>query len=181
MGAGGFRARVSGAGAGVRAALRPLLLFGGALSLSITYLLSPLSRPLRTAVEHLLAWTTGGFLGWFDPTVSVAGSVVAIQGFVANIVPACTGLFTMAIFLSAVLALPSPIQQKLYGVLLGIAGILAFNWVRIVTLLLIGAYLPDALDFMHLVVWRSLLIFFALFLWLRWANGIAPHPRHAAS
>ena len=177
MGASGFRARTSG----VKAALSSLLLFFGALSISITYLLSPLSRPLRTAVEHFLAWTTGGVLSWFDPTVSVAGSVVAIQGFVANIVPACTGLFTTTIFLSAVLALPSPIKQKLYGVLLGIAGILAFNWVRIVTLLLIGAYLPDALDFMHLVVWRSLLIFFALFLWLRWANGIAPRPRHAAS
>ena len=130
-----------------------------------------------------MAWTTGGFLSWFDPTVAVTGSVVAIQGFVANIVPACTGLFTTAIFLSAVLALPSSPREKLYGVLWGIVGILAFNWVRIVTLLLIGAYVPSALDFLHLVVWRSLLIFFALFLWLRWANGLAttrPRPAHAA-
>lgn len=177
MGARGFRARAPR----VRAALRSLLLFFGALSISITYLLSPISRPLRTALEHFLAWTTGGFLSWFDPTVAVMGSVVAIQGFVASIVPACTGLFTTAIFLSAVLALPSSWKQKLSGALWGIMGILAFNWVRIVTLLLIGAYIPDALDFMHLVVWRSLLIFFALFLWLRWADSIAPRPRHAAT
>lgn len=153
----------------------------GVLGASITYLLSPASRPLRTALEHLLAATSGGFLRRFDPTVSVAGSTVSIQGFIAEIIPACTGVFLIAIFLAAVLAFPCSIGRKAYGVLLGVLGILAFNWVRIVTLLLVGAYAPAAFSFLHLVFWRVLAIFFAWVLWLGWARGIAPAPASASA
>ncbi len=159
--------------------LRSFVLFLGTLSVLITYLLSPASEPFRTALEHFLARVTGGFLAWFDPTVVVSGSVIVVQRFVADIVPACTGVFLTSLFVAAVIAFPCTLRAKVEGVLLGVLGILAFNWVRIVSLLLIGAYAPAALDVMHLVVWRSLAIFFALLLWLGWVRGVGA--RHAAA
>ena len=174
----GTRTTADGVGSAWALALRSLVLFVGTLSGAIAYLLSPLSRPFRTALENVLAETSGAFLRLFEPTVTVTGSLVSIRGFVADIVPACTGIFTTSIFVAAVLAFPCSFRRKLYGTLLGVLGILAFNWIRIVSLLAIGAYAPQALDVMHLVVWRSLAIFFALLLWLGWVRGVGA--RHAA-
>lgn len=99
--------------------------------------------------------------------------MVTIRGFSAEIVPACTGLFTMSIFLAAVFAYPCKLKHKLLGVALGVLGILALNWIRIVTLLLIGAYHPQAFEFTHLMVWRSLVVFAAALLWLFWVQRFA--------
>jgi len=52
-------------------------------------------------------------------------------------------------------------------------GILTLNWVRIISLMLIGAYWNTAFEFAHLVVWQSLAVFFAAFLWLLWVQRIA--------
>jgi exosortase H (IPTLxxWG-CTERM-specific) len=157
--------------------LRSLGIFAGTLALAVTFWLSPASRGLRTWLEGFLAYTSGTFLSWFDRSVSVLGSVVTVQDFSAEIIPACTGLFSTSIYVAAVLAYPASIKSKLQGIALGVLGILALNWVRIVSLLLLGAYYPPAFEFVHLVLWRSVVIFFALFLWLYWARRFA----HAAA
>lgn len=148
-------------------------LFAGSLVLAITYLLSPASRPFRAFVEHLLAQSTGAFLSWFDPSVLVNSTTVTINGFAAQVIPACTGLFTMAVFLAAVIAYPCPWGRKLSGAAIGIVGLLAINWVRIVSLLLIGGYWPGAFDVAHLLVWRTAVLILAAFLWLSWARKAA--------
>ena len=130
-------------------------LFSGSLALAITYLLSPASRPFRAFVEHLLAQSTGAFLSWFDPSVLVNSTTVTINGFTAQVIPACTGLFTTAIFLAAVIAYPCGWPQKLSGAAIGIFGLFAVNWIRIVSLLLIGGYWPSAFDVAHLLVWHG--------------------------
>lgn len=145
-------------------------LFTGSLALAITYLLSPESRPFRHLVERLLAQSTGTVLGWVDPSVLVDNTTVTINGFAAQVIPACTGLFTTAIFLAAVVAYPASWSHKLVGVAIGTFGLLAVNWVRIVSLLLIGGYWPSAFDVAHLLVWRSVVLIIAAFLWLSWAR-----------
>lgn len=145
-------------------------LFAGSLALAITYLLSPASRPFRHLVERLLAQSTGTALGWVDPTVIVNNTTVSINGFSAEVIPACTGLFTTAIFLAAVIAYPTAWAHKLSGVAIGILGLFAVNWIRIVSLLLVGGYWPSAFDVAHLLVWRSVVLIIAAFLWLAWAR-----------
>ena len=159
-------------------ALRSLVIFAGTLAIAITFLLSPASRALRTSLELFLAQTAGAFLSWFQHSVSVLGSMVTVNDFSAEIIPACTGLFSTSIFLAAVLAYPSTAKSKLLGLAIGVFGILALNWLRIVSLLVIGAHWRPAFEFTHLVVWRSLVIFFALFLWLFWVKRFT---RHAAA
>lgn len=151
-------------------ALKMLLTFGVAISVGITYWLSPISRSVQGPLERFLAFMTGSFLGWFNPTVSIRGTTISIEGFTANIVPACTGLFTMTIYVAAVLAYPCTFKRKGQGILIGVLGILALNWVRINSLLLIGAYWNAVFDFAHLVIWQSLIVFFAAFLWLFWVQ-----------
>ncbi|MFB6286912.1 MAG: archaeosortase/exosortase family protein [Candidatus Bipolaricaulia bacterium] len=145
-------------------------LFTGSLALAITYLLSPASRPFRQLIERLLAQSTGTVLSLFDPSVLVDNTTVTINGFAAQVIPACTGLFTTAIFLAAVVAYPASSSHKLVGVGIGIFGLLAVNWIRIVSLLVIGGYWPSAFDIAHLLVWRSVVLAVAAFLWLGWAR-----------
>jgi len=148
-------------------------LFTGSLALAITYLLSPASRPFRQLIERLLAQSTGTVLSWVDPSVLVENTTVTINGFAAQVIPACTGLFTTAIFLAAVIAYPAAWLHKLRGVAIGIFGLLAVNWIRIVSLLVIGGYWPNAFDVAHLLVWRSVVLMIAAFLWLGWARKAA--------
>lgn len=148
-------------------------LFFGALAGGITVLLHPASRAFQEPLENAYALGVSAALGLFSETASRSGSLLAFEGFVADIVPACTGLFTLTIFLAGVLAFPSSWRAKLWGLLLGSGGIAALNWVRILSLMVIGARWPRAFDFAHLVVWQSAALFFAVFLWLWWLERFA--------
>lgn len=153
--------------------LRIILTFAITIVAGISFWLHPSSRVLQEPLELFLAWTTGAFLRMLNAGVSVQGASVAVGGFAANVVPACTGLFTMTIYAAAVLAYPCAWKRKLQGVLLGVSAIVALNWVRIVSLLLIGAYWPQVFDFAHLVVWQSVALVFAVFMWLYWMQRYA--------
>ena len=153
--------------------LRIVLTFAVTILVGISFWLHPGSRVLQEPLELFLAWTTGAFLRLLNPGVSIQGASVSIDGFAANVVPACTGLFTMTIYAAAVLAYPCAWKRKLQGVLLGISAIVALNWVRIISLLLIGAYWPQVFDFAHLVVWQSVALVFAAFVWLYWMQRYA--------
>ncbi len=156
--------------------LRSALTFAATIALGISYWLHPASRAVQEPLERFLALTTGTFLGWFDSSVSVTHTTIGVGAFVANVVPACTGLFTMTLYAAAVLATPCPLRHKARGVLGGVLAILALNWVRIVSLLLIGAHWLEAFEFAHLVVWQSVALVFAVFAWLFWLQRL-PHGR----
>lgn len=157
-------------------ALRSALTFLATIAVGISYWLHPASRAVQEPLERFLALTTGTFLSWFDNSVVITHTTVEAGAFVANVVPACTGLFTMTLYSAAVLATPCPLRHKALGVALGVLAILALNWIRIVSLLLIGVHWIQAFEFAHLVVWQSVAIAFAVFAWLFWVQKI-PHER----
>jgi archaeosortase B (VPXXXP-CTERM-specific) len=152
--------------------IKMLAIFLFVIASGITYLLHPASRVLQEPLERFLAMTTGTFLSWFNATVWINQTTINVEQFTANIVPACTGLFTITIFIAAVLAYPCSLRQKAMGVFFGVLAILTLNWIRIVSLLLIGAYWPNAFDFAHLVVWQSVAIVFAVVAWLFWVQKV---------
>ncbi len=101
---------------------------------------------------------------------TVSGTLLQVEGFAAQIDDVCTGIFVVAIYLSAVLAYPSRAREKLAGLLLGTATILILNLIRVVSLMYIGRYLPDLFETAHLLVWQSLIIFSALIVWMYWTE-----------
>lgn len=153
-------------------AIKSVVLFFGTIVVGITYWLNPASRAIQGPLERFLALVTGTFLGWFNSSVSVSHTAIQMEAFTANIVPACTGLFTMTMYVAAVLAFPCSLAQKAKGVALGVGSILALNWVRISSLMVIGAYWHDAFEFAHLVVWQTIAIIFAVFVWLFWVQRV---------
>ena len=126
-----------------------------------------------------IALITSHIINLFGGRTSVTGSVIHSSGsFALSVVTACTGLFTTGVFIVAVLAFPASFLAKLLGVLMGAAGIFLINLLRLGSLFYVGVHLPNLFDRMHLLVWQSLVIVLALFLWLLWAKVVA-HVHHS--
>lgn len=130
-------------------------------------------------IQRGLASITSGILNLFGHRTVVMGSTVSSDLFGITVVTACTGLFATGLFLIAVIAFPTGWRAKLVGAGLGVAGILFLNIVRLVSLYYIGVHLPGFLDPAHQLIWQSVLIVFAVALWLLWAGRWAHAPKRA--
>jgi len=131
------------------------------------------------AVQGGLARITSGILNGFGQRTIVAGSTVSSDAFAITVVAACTGLFTTGLFLIAVIAYPTGWRSKLIGAGIGLGGVFLLNIVRLVSLYYIGVHLPRFLDQAHQLIWQSVLIVFAVALWLLWAGRWAHAPETA--
>ena len=76
--------------------------------------------------------------------------------------------------MSAVLAFPSPLRIKLWGVLLGFTAIFALNLLRVISLYYIVLRYPKLFEGAHIYVWQTVVIGAAVLLWLFWAQRAAP-------
>lgn len=133
-----------------------------------------IGQPLAKAFASI-----GGFvLNLLFVKATTSGTVLAVEGFTARVDDVCTGIFVVAIYLSAVLAYPSRAKEKLKGLLLGASAILSLNLIRVVSLMYIGRYFPTLFETAHLLVWQSLIIFFALLVWLYWTSRFVSVPEH---
>jgi archaeosortase B (VPXXXP-CTERM-specific) len=117
----------------------------------------------------LTARVTGFLLNLFGSGVKVQDTIVSSSQFAFQIVDLCTAIMPMLIFTAAVIAYPSKIKEKLFGLLIGLAGIFIVNQIRLVSLFYIGIYAPGIFETAHLLVWQSLMILLAIGLWLIWA------------
>jgi exosortase H (IPTLxxWG-CTERM-specific) len=131
-------------------------------------------QPLALAFAAI----SGFILNLLSLKATTSGAVLQVEGFAAQIDDVCTGIFVVAIYVSAVLAYPSRAKEKLKGVLLGASVILSLNLIRVVSLMYIGRYFPSFFETAHLLVWQSLIIFAALLVWLYWTERFVGVPQH---
>ncbi len=133
-----------------------------------------MGQPLAVAFA-----TIGGLaLNLLSLKATASGTMLRVDGFVAQIDDVCTGIFVVAMYLSAVLAYPSRPGEKLKGFLLGASAILILNMIRVVSLMYIGRYFPTLFEAAHLLVWQSLIIFSALLVWIYWTERFVGASQH---
>ena len=131
-------------------------------------------QPLALAFAEV----SGFVLNLLSLKATTSGTILQVEGFAARIDDVCTGIFVVAIYVSAVLAYPSRATEKLKGVLLGASVILSLNLIRVVSLMYIGRYFPSFFETAHLLIWQSLIIFAALLAWIYWTERFVGAPRH---
>jgi exosortase/archaeosortase family protein len=85
----------------------------------------------------------------------------------------CDAVDPSLVFLSAVLAFPGRIRTKIPGMLVGTCVLMLINFVRIVTLFLVGVYFPRVFEIMHVDVWQVAFIFLAILFWVIWAARVS--------
>ena len=150
--------------------LRAVISIGIGLSLAtIAYyysfafsLLDPLSR-----------WTAEGLVLLLDAVgmeVKRSGAVVFSGNFGVAIDPGCTPLGPLLLYLGAVLGYPASLIAVLKGCLIGIVFLTVLNFIRVMSLFLIGVHAPSLLEVMHVLVTQSLMILAAVGLWLFWVQ-----------
>ncbi|HVT19259.1 MAG TPA: exosortase H [Thermoanaerobaculia bacterium] len=145
------------------------LLGAGFTLISLNWVNDHLIEPFTGGIAR----TSGAALNLLGQHVSMQGTVIRNARFAVNIRNGCNGVEAMLIFLSAVLAFPSPWVSRAVGLALGIVAIQAVNLVRVVALFLTGVYFPKLFATSHTVIWQTLVILFAVLLWLFWAHRFA--------
>ena len=85
----------------------------------------------------------------------------------------CDAVEPSALFVSAVLASPVPLLQRLLAVVVGTAVLMVVNLLRIISLYLVAVHWRKAFDVMHLDVWQAAFIFLAIALWAVWATQVS--------
>jgi exosortase H (IPTLxxWG-CTERM-specific) len=127
----------------------------------------------------ILAFTAQGtalLLNSFGAQVEVSGAALSSNNFSMNMVAECTAIIPIVIFFCAVVAYPSGGKEKASGIAIGILALTVLNLIRTSSLFYIGSTFPDFLDIAHYLVWQSLMILAAIFLWLFWVEKITRVP-----
>ena len=124
-----------------------------------------------------LAWLSAHAVGLLGVPASSNGAVIDANGFAAVIVPQCTAIEILLVFGAAVIVWPVSLRARLWALALGVPALCVLNFARVVSLLLIGASLPEYLDFAHLAVWQTAMAFAGLALWLLWAQWASGRER----
>lgn len=125
------------------------------------------------AISDTLARAAIYPLALFGIPVALDSANITAGDFHAVIVLECSALDIITIFAAAILAYPAPLASRLLGALLGALAIAALNYIRIITLLLIGMRYPRYVDFAHEFLWQAALITAAFGIWLLWRKRIS--------
>jgi exosortase/archaeosortase family protein len=132
------------------------------------------------AIRRVFAVATSALLNALGNATVVRDADILSNSFGISVVTACTGLFVTGLFLAAVAAFPVSWRAKLAGAGIGLAALFAVNVVRLASLYYVGMYWRSALEPIHQLVWQSLVIAFAVSLWLLWAGRVSKPSGRAA-
>ena len=68
---------------------------------------------------------------------------------------------------------PCPPRKRLAGAAVGLLVLHVVNFLRVVSLYLIGNYRPELFEEVHVVFWQTVMIFVALVIWAVWERWAA--------
>ncbi len=160
-----------------KAVIHAVLIFAGLLLLALFAYDWLTNSDFFHPVLALTAGGTGWLVNLFGGDVEVQGVNLVSKDFTMDIVGECTGLIPAIIFLCALVAYPDRPISKLVGGALGTVIMLVLNFVRTTSLFYIGSAFPGFLDVAHYLIWQSLMILAAIFLWLFWVERLSRVPQ----
>ncbi|UCE20260.1 MAG: exosortase H [Gemmatimonadota bacterium] len=149
--------------------------FFGLFILATVYMLKPLvALNVFTAKSVQIA---AKLLGMH---ASASSSYLTVKGFSIEVITECTGLFAAFVFLACVLAYPTKIMKKVFGIIAGIFVIYILNIMRMICLIMVGIWTPQHFDFVHVYLWEGVFIIVVLMLWLVWLDKVVKDVRKVA-
>jgi exosortase/archaeosortase family protein len=122
--------------------------------------------------EHT-ARALGLVLNLINIPVSVAGEIVSGKGFVLQIIPECTPVFMVGLFLCFIVFSPATVRQKASGLVLGIPALYLGNLVRLVIIFMVGQYDRSLFETVHAFwgqIYTIFLVLLCFILWLKWID-----------
>lgn len=162
---------------------RFLLLFVGVLAVGIFLgTLPPVehwaSEPWGVVLASLAHW----ILSIWDTGTIQAGNVLrdAGSGFAVAVDAECNGIDVVIVLWAAIIAFPSSLRSKAFGMLFGLLALQSLNLVRILSLFYIGTWNEEAFTWVHHNLWQGLMILGVLLTFMLWLR-LSASPRGWAS
>ena len=146
--------------------------------LIVAYLLiawNPVNDSVIVPFTEAIARGSGVLLNAMGEHVSVHGTAVSSARFGVNINNGCNGVEAMLILLASIVAFPASMKARAVGLLLGALAVQLLNFIRIISLYLLGAYHPKLFDLFHTAVWQVVIILAAIGFFLVWSARVAPN------
>jgi exosortase H (IPTLxxWG-CTERM-specific) len=157
----------------LRALLRLYLTFGAVLAIFIiAFYLKPVRHHVISPFTAFVAFCSGLVMNLFGAGSSVAGTILSTPNYSINVVDGCNGIYATAILISGILAYPSKMKDKLWGVLFGTMAIFVLNLGRVISLFYLGQHYPDIFNEAHVYVWQPIIIVWAIFIWDFWSRKV---------
>jgi exosortase H (IPTLxxWG-CTERM-specific) len=151
--------------------LRVALLFGFFIgALYALRMWGPVDRHVIQPFTHFVAVVSHWMFALFGFETSRDGTLVGMGEINLNIMEECNGVPAILIYVAAVLAHSARLVQKAIGIGIGLAAIFLVNQVRVISLFFAMKYWPGIFEALHVYVWQTVIIVFALLLWLYWAE-----------
>jgi len=100
--------------------------------------------------------------------VNASGITISGAGFSVQILGNCNAILETILFLSAVIAFPASLKEKIIGGIAGTLFIYILNLLRVVLLFLIGVYAPQHFEQSHIYIAQTIFICLVAFFWLFW-------------
>ena len=125
---------------------------------------------LRILVANLVAKTLHTFLLW---NTSVDGLTILVNNEGAiNVINECTGIFSMSIFASIVLAYNTSFRNKVVGLVVGLPVLFSLAIIRLSLTTLTAVKYPGMLHLIHDCLFQIFLLIFVVGLFVIWHNVI---------
>lgn len=125
-------------------------------------------------------WITnvsGTMLVGIGQDVRVDGTMISSSEFAVNIANGCNGVEAMLLVIAAIGAFPAGPMSRISGIIAGGIAIQILNFVRIVTLFLLGRYYHDVFQIFHTAVWQVLIVLAGVAIFLVWSYKFATPSR----
>ncbi len=119
--------------------------------------------------EHT-AQTLGLALNLIGVPVSVVGDTVTGKSFALQIIPECTPVFMMGMFLCFIVFSPATARQKVSGLLVGSLALYLGNLVRLVAIFMAAQYDRSLFEVVHAFwgqIYAVFLVLLSFMLWLK--------------
>ena len=126
------------------------------------------NHKILPAYHRFIASASSEILSYLGENATVVDVSIISPRFSVRVIRGCDAVEATGLFMCAILAFPAGLVQKFAGIIIGAFALAVLNFVRIVSLFLIGIHLPRMVDFMHIEVWQGLFIIFAVILWVFW-------------
>jgi exosortase/archaeosortase family protein len=133
------------------------------------------------AVDRLLYVVLKATASASAPLITLLGYPCAVEGvtlrspeFSVAVRRGCDGVEPMLVLWSAMVALRTPLIPTLVGLVVSGVIIQFLNFIRVISLFVIGVRWPSAFHVMHVEIWPVLLIIASMaffILWMNWARG----------
>ncbi|MDH3892411.1 MAG: exosortase H [candidate division Zixibacteria bacterium] len=158
----------------IKTLLRLYLAFGGVLLLFVVaFNFEAVQMAVVVPFTGLVTAASSLVMNIFGAGARVMGNSLMTSDYSINVVDGCNGIYATAILVSGIIAYPSRLKAKAWGIPVGVAAVFVLNLGRVISLFYLGRSYPNIFNEVHVYVWQPIIILWAIFVWHFWSRWAA--------